>query len=42
MDQTKALGKQGSLECAEFKVSIRLTFPGCDKCTEIVGLPCQI
>ena len=31
MDKTQALVKRGSLECAEFKVAIRLTFPGCDK-----------
>ena len=35
MVKTEALGKRGSLECAEFDVAIRLTFPGCNKLYEI-------
>jgi len=35
MGKFQVLGKRGSLECAEFKVAIKLTFPGCDKLYEV-------
>ena len=35
MVKIQALGKQGSVECAEFKVAVKLTFPCCDKLYEV-------